>query len=144
MRKFLIPIINLVNLILVSITFGLGNNPAFTSDSGNSHRYYQVVWNAADHANVIGIVGFFLFIAATALMVFNFLPVKVRKFTSIVAGGLFIAAGVLFLKTPGAADMNNVNLKLTGSLVAMSVLVIIAGAFSLLMSLLDFTGKKAK
>ena len=143
MRKFLIPIINLVNLILVSITFGLGNNPAISSGHNNP-RYYSLVWHAADHANVIGIVGFFLFIAAVALMVFNFLPVKARKITSIVAGGLFIAAGVLFLKTPGGADLFDVDIKLTGSLIAMSVLVIIAGAFSLLMSLLDLTAKKEK
>lgn len=141
MRKFLIPIINLVNVILVSITFGLANNPAFTSDSGNSHRYYQIVWNPADKPNVIGIIGFFLFVVAAALMLVNFLPIKARKCIAPLTGLMFIGAGVLFLMTPAAADMRNINMELSGSLIAMSVLVFVAGALSLLMSVLDFTKK---
>ena len=143
MRKFLIPIINLVNVILVSITFGLGNNHALTSDHMNQN-YYQLVWNASDKANIVGIVGFFLFVVAVAVMLFNFLPVKARKITTMVAGAMFIAAGVLFLKTPGSANINPINPELTGSLIAMAVLVIIAGALTLLMTVLDITAKKAE
>ena len=149
MRKFLIPIINLVNIILVSITFGLSVNPsAFDTHTGSSvsiGNYYQLVWNAADKVNVLGIVGFFLFIVAAAIMLFNFLPVKARKITSMVAGAMFISAGILFLKTPASTGISKVvidSLELSGSLIAMSVLVIIAGAFSLLMTVLDLTAKK--
>ena len=142
MRKFLIPIINLVNIILVSITFGLGNNHALTSEHMNQN-YYQLVWNNANVPNVVGIVGFFLFVVGVAVVLFNFLPVKARKITTIVAGGMLIAAGILFLKTPGSANINPINPELTGSLIAMAVLVIIAGALSLVMCVLDITAKKA-
>lgn len=148
MRKFLIPIINLVNIILVSISFGLANNTAVTDAvSPNTPRgnYYQLVWNASDKANVIGIVGFFLFIVAAALMLVNFLPLKWRKFSSAITSGLFIASGVLFLLTPSHTAVGfNGGPQLTGSLIAMAVLGILAGALSLVMAALDFTGKKAE
>ena len=147
MRKFLIPIVNLVNIILVSITFGLANNTAVI-DAGLSDvargNYYQLVWNAADKANVIGIVGFFLFIAAAALMLVNFIPFRCRKYTSILTGGLFIAAGVLFAMTPSFANITFISIKLTGSLAAMVSLVAVAGVLSFLMAVLDFTSKKAE
>ena len=147
MRKFLIPIINLVNIILVSITFGISVNTS-AIDAGLANKplgnYYQFVWNPAKNANVIGIVGFFLFVVAAALMLFNFLPLKARKFTSVLTGLMFVGAGVLFLLTPESCDINPVELELTGSLIAMAVLVIIAGALSLAMAALDFTNKKAE
>ena len=147
MRKFLIPIINLVNIILVSISFGLANNTSVIDAGLNDAprgNYYQLVWNASDKANALGIVGFFLFIFAAAVMLFNFLPVKARKFTSVVAGGMFIAAGVLFMLTPANAAIHFIKIELTGSFIAMAVLVILAGAFSLLMAALDFTSEKAE
>ncbi len=151
MRKFLIPIINLVNVILVSIVFGISVNPsAFDTHTGSSvsvGNYYQLVWNPADKANVLGIVGFFLFVVVAAVMLFNFLPVKARKFTAAVAGAMFIGSGVLFLMTPASADLGKVvidSLELSGSLIAMAVLVFVAGALSLAMAALDFTNKKAE
>ena len=148
MRKFLIPIINLVNLILVSITFGLGAKDGAAIDAGLNDigrgNYYQLVWNASDKANVIGIVGFFLFVVAAALMLVNFLPLKARKCVAPLTGLMFIAAGVMFLLTPANAAIHFVELKLSGSLIAMAVLVFIAGALSLGMSVLDFTAKKAE
>ena len=144
MRKFLIPIINLVNVILVSITFGLANNPAAKDGDVNLARYYQMVWAKADKPNIIGIVGFFLFVVAVALMLVNFLPIKARKVIAPLTGLMLIGAGVLFLKTPESLCYNPHELVLSGSLIAMAVLVIIAGALSLLMAVLDFTSKKAQ
>ena len=148
MRKFLLPIINLVNVILVSITFGLGKNPAAKDVARAkilSQNYYNLVWGHQAEANIIGIVGFFLFVVAVALTVFSFLPVKARKFTVAAAGGMYIAAGVLFLLTPSNYCYNFLSgVELTGSLTAMAVLVFIAGAFSLAMSAIDFTSKKAE
>lgn len=151
MRKFLIPIINLVNVILVTIAFVLGNtSAATTSYSGTSSdlpRYYHLIWNAADKTNVLGIVGFFVLIFAAVLMLINFIPFKGRKCVAGVAGAAFIAAGVLILKTPAAADLGPVvlgSLELSGALIAMAVLVIIAGALSLVMTVLDLTAKEAK
>ncbi len=144
MRKFLIPIINLVNIILVSISFGLANNTAALNMDVNSGNYYQLVWNAADVKNIIGIVGFFLFVVAAALMLVNFLPIKARKVIAPLTGLMFIGAGVLVLMTPANANIHWISMELTGSLIAMAVLLIIAGALSLLMSVLDFTAKKAE
>lgn len=148
MRKFLLPIINLVNVILVSITFGLGKNPGVKDVVRNkilSQNYYNLVWGHQQTANVIGIIGFFLFVVAVALTVVSFLPVKVRKFVVAVAGALYIAAGVMFLLTPSHYCYNFLGaIKLTGSLIAMAVLVFIAGAFSLLMSAIEFTSKESK
>lgn len=141
MRKFLLPIINLVNIILTSIAFGLGSKTAVVDKAlgeVGKGSYYQLVWNSADHANVLGIIGFFLFVAAAAFMLTLFIPVKCRKFTALLTGALYIGAGVLFLMTPGACDVAIIKPVLTGSLIAMAVLVFIAGGLSLVMGLLDF------
>ena len=146
MRKFLLPIINLVNVILVSIAWGLSANTSVI-DAGHSDEacgnFYQVVWQGS-RANVLGIIAFFLFCFASLAMLVAFLPVKVRKFVSCCAGVMFIATGVLFLLAPipphyarGIAEA-----ELTGSLIAMAVLVFCAGAFSLVMSVIEFLSKK--
>ena len=58
MRKFLLPIINLVNIILVSIAWGLSGKTAVI-DAGRSDQacgnIYQIVWMGSK-ANIIGIV----------------------------------------------------------------------------------------
>lgn len=150
MRKFLLPIINLVNVILVSITFGLGKNSVGSIEynsklSTNLNNYYNVVWGHQEVVNTIGIIGFFLFILAVVLTVAAFLPVKARKFIAGVAGASYIAAGVLFLLTPSHFCINVLGtLKLSGSLIAMAVLVFIAGALSLGMAAIELTSKESK
>lgn len=145
MRKFLIPIINLVNIILVSITFGLGSKTAVLEKvSGEVAKgtYYQLVWNAADHANVLGIIGFFLFVFAVAFMLALFIPFRCRKYLSLIVGAMFIGAGVLFLLTPGACDVKIIKPELTGALIAMAVLVFVAGALTLGMAAIELSAKK--
>lgn len=147
MRKFLLPIINLVNIILTSIAFSLGTKTAVVEKIAGEvgkGSYYQLVWNAADKANIFGIIGFFLFVGAAVFMLSLFIPVKCRKFTAILTGGLYIAAGVFFLKTPGSANITLIKPQLTGSLIAMAVLVFICGALSLVMAAIDFSKKEAK
>lgn len=150
MRKFLLPIINLVNVILVSITFGLAKNPVgsieYTSKlSTDLNNYYNVVWGYQETPNAIGIVGFFLFVVAAFLTLVAFLPVKARKFVTEAAGALYIGAGVLFLLTPSHYCINILgSIELSGSLIAMAVLVFVAGALNLLMSVLEFTTKESK
>lgn len=144
MRKFLLPIINLVNLILVSIAWGLSGKSAVI-DAGNKDlacgNMYQVIWEGSK-ANVIGIVAFFLFIVGCALTLVAFLPVKWRKFVSCGAGVAYVAAGVMFLLSPKSYDFAIVKPVLTGAFIAICVLILIAGAFSLCMSVLEFLGKK--
>lgn len=150
MRKFLLPIINLVNVILVSITFGLAKLSGAT-DVSLAHEpplpnFYNLVWGHQEVANVIGIVGFFLFVFAVALTVVGFIPMKSRKCIVGTAGAMYIAAGVLFLLTPQNYCYGNETtvLELSGSLIAMAVLVFVAGALSIGMLALELTEKKEK
>lgn len=141
MRKFLLPVINLVNIILVSIAFGLGANTAVTGTDNYTARgnYYQLIWERS--FNPVAIFGFFLFIFAVALVLVNFLPLKVRKFVTLLTGAAFIATGVIFLRTP-YLSISMTNGEVTGSLIAMAVLVFVAGALSLLMSVIEFLPAK--
>ena len=148
MRKFLLPVINLVNVILVSIAWGLSANTA-VNDIGQTTadvpcgNFYQVVWQGS-RANVLGLIGFFLFCIASLAMLIAFLPIKARKFITCCVGLMFVGAGVMFLLAPIPPHYayKIVEPELTGSLIAMAVLVFIAGAFSLLMSVVEFLGKK--
>lgn len=149
MRKFLLPIINLVNVILVSIIFGLGANTALTGDTyPNRGNWYSLVWEGylktgADGkqivcANVVGIIGFFLFVIAVAGILVAFLPVSFRKWVNVGVGAALIAAGVLFLLTPNGSMRNIPNVgEITDSLIAMAVLAFVSGAFSLGMAALE-------
>ncbi len=149
MRKFLLPIINLVNVILVSITFGLANNPGATDPAMHDAalpNFYNLVWGHQEVTNIYGIVAFFLFVVAVALTVICFIPGKARKVLVALTGLMYIGAGVLFLLTPAHYCYGNAEtvLELSGSLIAMAVLVFVAGALSLLMCVVESTEKKAK
>ena len=144
MRKFLLPIINLVNLILVSIAWGLSGKTAVIDAGRNDQacgNIYQVIW-MGKNANIIAIVAFFLFCVACLLTLFAFLPVKVRKFTTCLGGLMYVGAGVLFLLSPKFYDYGMIKPELTNALIAICVLILIAGALSLLMSVIDFFAKK--
>ena len=150
MRKFLLPIINLVNVVLVSIAWGLSGKTAVIdaarSDAA-SGNIYQVIWEgqvSTHNVNAMGIVGFFLFILACALMLMAFIPFKARKFTTCLGGLSFIAAGVLFLNAPWHAARAIYKPELTGAIIAIAVLLFIAGAFSLVMSIIEFLEKKTQ
>lgn len=148
MRKFLLPVINLINLILVSIAWGLSaakENDSALIDVGRNDtglgNAYQIVWGGS-HANVLGIIAFFAFILGCVLMLVAFLPIKARKFIACAEGLAFVGAGVLFILSPKGYDINAKEIEFTGRFIAFIVLILIAGAFSLLMSAIDFTGKK--
>ena len=148
MRKFLLPVINLINLILVSIAWGLSaakENDSAIIDAANKDvgcgNLYQVVWGGS-HANILGIIAFFAFILGCVLMLAAFLPIKARKFIACLEGLSFVGAGVLFILSPKTYDYAIVKPELTDRFIAIIVLILIAGAFSLLMSVIDFTGKK--
>ena len=148
MRKFLLPIINLVNLILVSIAWGLTGKTAVI-DAGNGDlacgNFYEVIWDgqvSSHNVNVLGVVAFFVFILGCAFMLAAFLPAKWRKYVSCLEGLAFLAAGSMFLCMPRYTARAIVTPELTGAMIAIGVLVLIAGAFTLLMSVLDFTAKK--
>ena len=146
MRKFLLPVINLINLILVSITWGLTKQTAVVDKEFASEPrgiYYQIVWGGTK-PNVLAIVGFFLFIATCVAILVAFLPLKVRKFITCAGGLMSVASGVIFLLSPKPKfyDCSIVEPKLTGACIAMAVLVFVAGAFLLLMSVIEFLPEK--
>lgn len=145
MRKFLLPIINLVNLILISVAWGISNHSGAVIDAAENDMargtLYDIVWMGSK-ANVIGIVAFFLFIVGCALTLIAFLPVKWRKFVSCGAGAAYIASGVLFLLSPKTYSAIIVEPKLGSAFIAFCVLVLIAGAFSCAMAVIEFLGKK--
>jgi len=148
MRKFLLPILNLINLILISIVWGLSKQTAVIDQQYNDAPrgiYYQVVWGGTK-ANVVAIIGFFLFIFACVATLAAFLPIKPRKFITCAGGLMYIGAGVMFLLGPNPKfyDCSIIDFKLTGAMIAMAVLVFIAGFFSLLMSLIEFRAKEEK
>lgn len=143
MRKFLLPIINLVNLILISIVWGLsGQSAVLDKTETGKGNFYQVVWMGTK-GNAAGIVAFFLFCFACLALLVAFLPLKQRKVVTCLGGAMFIAAGVLFFIAPFPPhyDCGIVEPKLSGALIAMGVLTLITGAFMLCMSLIEF-GKK--
>ena len=144
MKKFLYPIINLVNVVLVSIVFGLGANPAYSVDKAQSipaqHDWYNLVWQPimGGRSNTVGIIGFFLFVFAVAGVLFAFIPTKVRQWVNVGVGAALIAAGVLFLLSPaGGLRDATLTVKLSDSLIAMAVLVFIVAAFALAMGILE-------
>lgn len=150
MKKFLLPIINIINIVLVSITFGLGNNTAVylkeVAQNRPAGNWYQLVWEIP---SVVGYLGFFLFVFGVATILFTLIPSKVRKWVNLLGGAALVAAGVMFLLTPGASYAGSVlGTELSNALIAMAVLVFVAGALALIAALLEivplFIKKEAK
>lgn len=142
MRKFLLPIISIVNLILAGIAFGLGGNTAAYSPVGTDRaigNYYQLVWN---QPTVMSMLAFFFFVFAVFFTLVYFIPFKHRKFANVLVGGLFIAAGLLTLTVPNIYAQSNFAYTRSGSLIAMTVLMCVAGGLSLLSSLIEFADKE--
>ena len=146
MRKFLLPIINLVNIILVSIAWGLSGKTAVLEkvnhQSTPKGNMYQIVWMNADKVNIIGIIAFFLFCVACFLTLVAFLPLKVRKFVVCLGGLMYVGSGVLFLLSPNYQSAKIYEPELTGAFIAFCVLILVAGALSLLMAAIDMFAKK--
>ena len=147
MRKFLSPILNVINLILVSIAWGLSGQSAVLETVGHTEvgkgNIYQVIFMGTK-PNVLAIVGFGLLCLACLALLVAFLPLKARKFVACVEGLSFVGAGVLFLigSVPPHYDCSIVEPKLSGALIAICVLLFVAGLFSVIMAALDFTAKK--
>ena len=144
MRKFLLPVINVINLILVSIAWGLSGQSAVLDKKEVGHgNIYEVIWMGTK-PNVLAIVGFFLLCFASLALLVAFLPIKIRKFVTCFGGLSFIGAGVLFLISPFPPhyDRSIIEPKLSGALIAICVLLFVAGALTVLMSVSEFLGKK--
>lgn len=147
MRKIIVTVLNLVNLVLLGITFGLGSLTAATNASGNSvGTYYSLVWPSSNaYFNALNLIAFFGLCVAAALALFLLLPVKFRKFVSAGATALLIFVGVLTLLVP--ANYVSVSeiapaLTLQDSLIAMGVLLFVAALLTCLGAVLEFLPEK--
>ncbi len=145
MKKFIVPIINLVSIILASVVFGLGSTSAvkFTPRDEVAGNWYQLVWNYVEPLKVIAVVGFFLFVVAVFLCLVTMIPFKFRLVGLCLAGLMFVGAGVMFLLTPGAVFGSKAALYgKTDSFIAMIVLVFVSGGLELLATAVDLIPSK--
>lgn len=145
MKKFILPVIGLIALILVGITFGLGANSAvyFVEETLGRGNWYQLVWTIKG-VSVIGCVGFFLLCVGSFFGLIALVPFKFSKFLMALVGLMFIGAGVMFLLTPGSV-YSGINANLyhkTSSYIAMIVLVFVAGGLDLLGACVGFLPEK--
>ena len=142
MKKFILPVINLISIVLSAVVFGLGANSAVYrgQTSHGEGNWYQLVWTVTDPLKVVAVLGFFLFVFAVFFALVTMIPFKYRKFGLVLVGLMFVAAGVLFLMTPSAVYTGNNagSYKLSDSLIAMAVLVFVAGGLELAGACLDF------
>ena len=140
MNKILSPIINLISLILVGAAFGLGGlTAAHNAHDASIGAYYQLVWW---NPTALSLVGFFALCVGAFLLLVVFLP-KSRKLFAPVAGLFLILAGVLALLTPKSVARGATVTNQPG-LIALAVLLFVAGAFSLVVCTLEFLSKEDK
>lgn len=140
MRKFVLPLLSLVNLVLLAVVFGVSAQCIGTRvDGSNFGNYYQLVFERG--SNILALVSFILLVLGGLFTLVNLIPFKARKFTSIAHAAMTIGSGVLMLL---AVTKTAEKVTVSGSLVAVSVLLFVAGFMSILMGLLEFTKKEAK
>lgn len=151
MKKFILPVINLIALVLSAVVFGLGANTAVNFGSVAQGNWYQLVWTPYTNLegnsvySLIAILGFFFFVFAAFFALVTMVPFKGRKFGVCLAGALFIAAGVMFLLTMGDVFKYYAAIsefKKTDSFTAMAVLVFVAGGLELVGACIDFLPEK--
>lgn len=140
--KKLIPFVNILVLALLGIVWPLGAAVALYvptgagSDIGN---FYQVVWGYGQNNPAIAvIVAFFLLAIGSLLVILAFVPLKVQRIVLGAIAVFFVAAGIIFLLMPTLVGQANPNypasIKLGGSVIAMSVLLIVGGVLEGLMA----------
>lgn len=146
MKKFILPVINLVSIVLSAVIFGLGANSAvYRGETSNGQgNWYQLVWTITKQPTIVGLLGFFLFVFAVFFALVTMVPFKGRKFCVCAVGAMFIAAGVMFLMTPGAVytGVNAASYIKSDSLIAMAVLAFVAGGLELIGSAVEFLPEK--
>ena len=145
MKKFILPAINLIALVLSAVVFGLGANSAvyLKTAANGAGNWYQLVWTVAP-GTVIPLVGFFAFCVAVFLtLVFMFIPLRISRFGVLISGLLFAATGAMFLLSKDAVYSAHKELyHMTDSFIAMAVLVFVAGGLELIGSVVEFLPEK--
>jgi len=140
MRKFLLPLLSLVNIVLLAVVFGVAAQCVGTRvDGSNFGNYYQLVFQRGQ--NVFALLSFIFLCAGAVLVLFNLIPSKARKVSLPLNAAFLIASGVLMLLSIGKT-LEKVSI--SGSLIAISVLMMVAGLVTLMMSVIEFTKKASK
>lgn len=145
MRK-VIPFVNIFVLVLLAIVWPLGAavalyvpaliGDAIRSDIGN---FYQVIWGFGSNLSAGMVVGFVLLSVGSLLVVPAFIPMKGQKIILIIIALFFVASGIIFLLLPTlyqAANSGYHTVKLGGSVIAMSILLLVSGVLEGLMAFL--------
>lgn len=142
MKKFILPVIGLIALILVGVAFGLGSNSAGNiyaiKPAGN---WYQLVWTTKG-VSTIGVVGFFLLCVGAFFGLVALIPFKFSKFLMALVGLMFVGAGVIMLLTPGAVYSHGEPFDMAASYTAVCVLTLVAGGLDLLGACVGFLPEK--
>ena len=144
MKKFILPAINLIALVLSAVVFGLGANSAvyLKTAANGAGNWYQLVWTVAP-GTIIPLIGFFAFCVAAFVALVTMIPFKGRKFFVLLTALLFIGTGVMFLLTKDAVYSAHKELyHMTDSFIAMAVLVFVAGGLELIGSVVEFLPEK--
>lgn len=137
MRKFLLPLLSLVNIVLLAVVFGVAaQNVGTRVDGSNFGNYYQLVFERGQ--NLFALISFICLVVGGFFTLVNLLPLKARKFTSVFHALVVIASGVFMLL---GANKALEKITVSGSLVAIAVLMFVAGFVSILMALLEFSKK---
>ena len=143
MKKFILPVINLISMVLAGVIFGLGANTAveFKPTGAGAGNWYQLVWELSEKPNLFGLIGFFLLCVGAFALLVTLLPFKARKYVVLVVGLMLVGAGVMFFLSPRAvygyevvknANCIGRNYVRTDSLIAMMILAFVAGGLEIL------------
>jgi hypothetical protein len=144
--KKLIPFVNILVLALLGIVWPLGAAVALyvpnytgTGVASNIGNFYQVVWGyGQNNPSVAVIIAFLLLAVGSLLVILAFVPLKIQRIVLGTVAVFFVVAGVIFLLMPTLVGQANPNypasIKLGGSVIAMSVLLIAGGVLEGLMA----------
>lgn len=144
--KKLIPFVNILVLALLGIVWPLGAAVALyvpnytgTGVASNIGNFYQVVWGyGQNNPSIAVIIAFILLGLGSLAVIAAFIPLKVQRIILGAIAVCFVVAGIIFLLMPTLVGQANPNypasVKLGGSVIGMSVLLLVAGVLEGLMA----------
>lgn len=144
--KKLIPFVNILVLALLGIVWPLGAAVALyvpnytgTGVASNIGNFYQVVWGyGQNNPSIAVIIAFILLGLGSLAVIAAFIPLKVQRIILGAIAVCFVVAGIIFLLMPTLVGQANPNypasVKLGGSVIGISVLLLVAGVLEGLMA----------
>lgn len=157
MKRVLALIISISVIILLGVAFGVAALPAAYVPSFDVYSkvvgdYYSIIWvysqQYLQNNNILGLIvnqaHFFLLCIGSFFALIALIPFRKVKILDIILGVVFIDVGVstffvpyFFLRGSAQTDIG-----LGGGLVAMAVLIIVAGVLEICKAVLLFTDKE--